>query len=72
MPAEGGIRYPCCIAGERACPPEDCGGSLSYGDFVEAVEDPRHERHRELLEWVGGEFDPEQFDLESVNEELRE
>jgi hypothetical protein len=68
---EPGVRYPCCVAGKRACPPEDCGGPWGYGDFVEAIQNPKHERHEELLEWVGGEFDPEVFDIEAVNEELR-
>jgi hypothetical protein len=70
LPAEAGVHYPRCIAGERACPPEDCGGPWGYGDFVDAIQDPRHKRHKELLEWVGGEFDPEAFDLGAVNEQL--
>jgi len=72
VPAEAGVKYPRCIAGERACPPEDCGGPWGYGDFVEAIQNRKHKQHRELLEWVGGEFDPEAFDLEAVNEELQE
>jgi len=44
---------------------------LGYGDFVKAIQNPRHKRHRELLEWVVGEFDSEEFDLEAVNEELQ-
>jgi hypothetical protein len=68
---EAGVRYPCCIAGKRSCPPEDCGGPWGYGDFLDAIQNPRHERHEELLEWVGGEFDPEAFDMEAVNKELR-
>jgi Plasmid pRiA4b ORF-3-like protein len=71
LPAEAGVKYPRCVAGERACPPEDCGGPWGYGDFVDAVQNPKHKRHEELLEWVGGEFDPEAFDLDAVNEELQ-
>ena len=70
LEAEAGVRYPVCVAGKRACPPEDCGGPWGYGDFMEAIRDPRHERHGELLEWIGGEFDPEAFDIEAVNAEL--
>jgi hypothetical protein len=66
-----GVEYPICLAGQRACPPEDCGGPWAYPDFVEAISHPDHPRHEELLEWVGGEFDPERFDLESVNHGLR-
>jgi hypothetical protein len=70
LPAEAGAHYPRCIDGKRACPPEDRGGPWGYGDFLEAIQDPNHERHEELLEWVGGEFDPEAFDAEAVNERL--
>jgi hypothetical protein len=65
------VKYPTCVGGQRACPPEDCGGPWAYSDFVEAICNPDHRRHEELLEWVGGEFDPEQFDQEAVNNELR-
>lgn len=71
LPAEAGVRYPRCTEGKRACPPDDCGGAWGYGDFLEAIQDPKHERHEEMLEWVGGEFDAEKFDIEAVNEELR-
>jgi hypothetical protein len=68
---EQGAKYPVCIAGQRACPPEDCGGPWGYSDFVETITNPDHRRHEEMLEWVGGEFDPEGFNLEAVNSELR-
>ncbi len=71
FPPEQGVKYPICVAGRRACPPEDCGGPWGYPDFVEAISNPDHRRHEEMLEWVGGEFDPERFDLESVNKQLR-
>jgi hypothetical protein len=71
FPAEKGVKYPFCLAGQRACPPEDCGGPWAYPDFVETITNPDHQRHKEMLEWVGGEFDPERFDLEGVNGELR-
>ena len=70
LDAEASVRYPRCIAGKRACPPEDCGGPWGYGDFLKAIQNRKHKRHEELLEWVGGEFDPEAFDIEAVNKEL--
>lgn len=70
LPAERGVNYPRCVAGKRACPPEDCGGPWGYGDFLDAIQNPKHKRHNELLEWVGGGFDPEAFDIDAVNEEL--
>ena len=61
-PAEPGTRYPLCLAGARRCPPEDCGGPSGYLDFLEAIGDPRHEEHAAMLEWAGGDFDPDAFD----------
>lgn len=70
LPPEEKAHYPRCVAGERACPPEDCGGPYGYPYFLEAIQNPKHEEHEEMLEWVGGEFDPEEFDLDEVNLEL--
>jgi hypothetical protein len=64
------VKYPRCVKGSRSCPPEDCGGAWGYGDFLAAIQHPGHESHEEMLEWVGGEFDPEAFDIEAVNKEL--
>lgn len=72
LPLEKDADLPRCIAGKRACPPEDCGGVWGYQEFVEAIQDPSHPRYHELLEWIGGEFDPEYFDIEGVNEALLE
>lgn len=66
------IQYPLCIAGARACPPEDVGGVGRYENFLQALRDPEHEQHDEFVAWVGGVFDPEGFDLNAVNRSLRE
>lgn len=63
--------YPVCIKGERACPPEDVGSVWSYDSFLSILSDPDNPERVDLLEWVGGDFDPEQFDLEAVNKKLR-
>ena len=68
--AEPGKSYPICVAGERACPPEDCGGVWGYVDFLEAISDPDHEEREQMLEWVGGKFDPDAFDVEALNRRL--
>ena len=64
------VKYPRCVEGARACPPEDVGGSWGYAEFLEAINDPKHKSHRDMREWIGGEFDPEKFDLKSVSREL--
>lgn len=64
-------QYPVCIKGKRACPPEDVGGIWGYYSFLEAIQNPDHPEHEDYLEWVGGEFDPEAFDLDEVNAALR-
>jgi len=71
LPPEPGQVYPACIKGRRACPPEDVGGVWGYGDFLEAIRDADHPEHDDYLEWIGGEFDPEAFDLDEVNTVLR-
>ncbi|HKI17674.1 MAG TPA: plasmid pRiA4b ORF-3 family protein [Isosphaeraceae bacterium] len=64
------INYPRCVDGARACPPEDCGGSWGYADFLAAISNPKHESHRDMKEWIGGSFDPEKFSVDKVNQEL--
>jgi hypothetical protein len=71
LPWDEGKRYPVCLTGKRTCPPEDCGGIWGYASFLEAIRDPEHPEHDEMLEWVGGEFDPDIFDLDEVNRELQ-
>ena len=71
LPRDEGKRYPVCLMGKRACPPEDCGGIWGYASFLEAIRDPEHPEHDEMLEWVGGEFDPDILDLDEVNKELQ-
>ena len=66
-----GVRYPRCLAGARACPPEDCGGVHGYANFLEAISDPEHEEHDEYLDWIGGEFDPENFDVAKFDKALK-
>jgi len=66
IPREKGVQYPVCIKGKRACPPEDCGGVYGYEEFLEIIGDPDNEEHEEMLDWVGGEFDPEDFNIRDV------
>jgi hypothetical protein len=61
-PSEAGFKYPRFVAGAGRCPPEDVGGLPGFDYFLEAMTDPAHEEHAELLAWYGGPFDPEEFD----------
>ena len=65
-----GIRYPTCIDGARACPPEDVGGIGGYESFLKVIQNRRHPDHKSYLEWIAGWVDPEVFDLEAVNRKL--
>lgn len=64
--------YPVCITGKRACPPEDCGGSWGYAELLEIIRDPSHPEYEERMEWVGESFNPDTFDINDVNQRLRE
>ena len=57
------------MAGARVRP-RTLGGFPGYAEFVDAIRDPHHEEHASMLEWVGGDFDPEFFDLITANDRL--
>ena len=59
-------RVPACLAGRRACPPEDCGGPAGYDHLLKVLANPKHPEHRELKDWVRSDFDSEQFDPKEV------
>jgi len=69
-PPVEGANYPVCLAGELACPPEDCGGVWGYYEMLDVLKDPQHEGYEELAEWLEDDFDPELFDIEKVNAAL--
>ncbi len=62
---------PICVSGKRACPPEDVGGIGGYSNFLKVLKDPSHKEHESYLDWIGGSFDPEEFDLGDVNSRLK-
>ncbi len=63
--------YPACLAGARTCPPEDVGGARGYGTYLQALADPKHAKHSELLARQG-RFNPEYFSAAIVNSLLKE
>jgi hypothetical protein len=61
-----------CLDGANACPPEDVGGPPGYLDMLEALRDPGHEQHRDMIAWAGGKgFDPVAFDVRLTNALLK-
>ncbi|MEA2053678.1 MAG: plasmid pRiA4b ORF-3 family protein [Candidatus Thermoplasmatota archaeon] len=65
-------KYPVCIAGKRACPPEDCGGVWGYQELMEIRKDKNHPEYEErIVEWLGEDFDPEHFDVDEINRLLK-
>jgi len=70
LPPDPGLAYPLCTAGKLHGPPEDCGGIPGYYNLLEALHDPDHEEHEEMLEWIGDGFDPNAFSVDEVNRRL--
>jgi hypothetical protein len=68
--ADPALNYPRFLGGARRGPPEDVGGVPGYYRFLEAVADPRHRDHRELVEWYGGPYDPDDIDLVDLRRRL--
>ncbi len=71
LPLKPEVDYPLCLAGQRACPPEECGGILEYSNLLEILQNPEYPDYPEIMEHFGGHFDPEAFDLARVNRALR-
>lgn len=65
-----GVLYPVLLEVEGRCPPEDCGGPWGYADFLEAHADPEHDRHEEIIEWIGDDFDPAAIDAGALAAEV--
>jgi hypothetical protein len=59
-------KYPRCLDGARACPPEDCGGIGGYESMLEVISDPSHEEYESTMTWLGRRYDPESFDPKKV------
>ncbi len=63
---QANCKYPVCIDGRRACPPEDVGGTHGYAEFLSAISNPKHEDHEQMVEWIGHEFCPDEFKPSNV------
>ncbi len=71
LPTDQGVRYPLCLEGERACPPDDVGGVDGYAEFLAAIADASHAEHKEWRAWAGGDFDPNSFDALAATKDMR-
>ena len=69
--AEPDERYPACVGGARACPPEDVGGASGYAELLAALAEPDHPRREAMLAWLGRGHDPEEFDPDRATTLLR-
>jgi pRiA4b ORF-3-like protein len=68
---EKGHVYPLVVAGERAGPPEDCGGLEAFHDMLACIKEPDSDLGREWLEWLGPHYNPTACDVEKINKNLR-
>ena len=68
--AEKGVRYPLCVEGERACPPEDVGGPDGYAEYLKTLSDPDHEEWEESSDWCGP-CRPEKFVAQAATKAMR-
>ncbi len=60
------VRYPICIAGERSCPPEDCGGPYGYNRLLKILKDCKHPGYKTMKDWIREDFNSEEFDPKKV------
>ena len=63
---EKGTKYPICMEGKHACPPEDCGGVDGYYNVIEVLSDPDHDYYEDMRTWAGKDWDPKRFEPDKV------
>jgi hypothetical protein len=68
-PGEPGAVYPRYVGGEWNAPPEDCGGIPGFYDKLDAIGDPKHPDHDDIVEWMG-EYDPKVIDEPAIKAAL--
>lgn len=72
LPFDKNNKSSSCIKGKRACPPEDCGGIWGYQELLDTLTNPKDPEYEKMLEWLGGNFDSEELDIEEINKLLVE
>ena len=69
---ESGRKYPFCVGGARACPPEDCGGVGGYEELLQILSDPSNEEYQSMVAWLKGHaknyypYEPDKFGPDAV------
>lgn len=71
LPKDVNTKYPICLDGKMKCPPEDCGGVWGFSEMLKILKKTKHEEYQSFIDWLGGGFDPKEFDLAMVNKKLR-
>jgi hypothetical protein len=71
LPPDPNFKRVVCLAGENACPPEDCGGIHGYYEMLKILANPKNEEHKSMKEWLGVEWDAKRFDLDQTNAALK-
>lgn len=59
------------LKGSGACPPEDCGGVCGYRHLLNVLKNPDDEEYEEMIEWLGGRFDPKSFSLTAARNRVK-
>ena len=67
VPVGDVVKTPICLGGKRCCPPENVGGLHRYHKFLEAISDATHRNYEHFIQWAGGHFRAEEFNLATVN-----
>ena len=71
LPFDLKTKYPACLDCKMKCPREDCGGEWGFKDMLKILKDKNHEEYQSYIVWLGGEFNPKEFDLVMINKLLR-
>lgn len=71
LPPDPAFKHSICLAGENACPPEDCGGVYGYYDLLKILTDPKHPDYEDMKDWIGADWDATRFDLDEINSTLK-
>jgi hypothetical protein len=65
------VTMPLCMAGNRACPPEDCGGPWLYVEFLRSRQSHKGRVSRKWQHRIGNYWDADAFDLQATNNALK-